>query len=239
MSTQEAPYQRILLKVSGEALQGTKDHGIDRAMVDRIAGEIHALHQQDIKIGVALGGGNLFRGADVQISEANRVSGHHMGMLAIVMNALVMQDALSVLGVKARVMSALAIPRVCEEFNQQIARTAFENGEVIIFAAGIGVPYVTSDTGTAVRALEMDCEAIFKATNVDGVYSADPRKDPNAIRYDQISHEDVIAQGLQVMDTAAVALARQGNIPVIIFSLHEPGSIVEVVNGRGRSTIVS
>lgn len=234
----DLPFGRILLKVSGEALMGDQDFGIDRAVIDRIAEEIAAVASLGIGIGIVVGGGNLFRGADVKIAEENRVAGHHMGMLATVMNCIALHDGLLEAGLDARVMSAIAMPEICDTFSQREARKALDNGEIVLFAAGTGAPYFTTDTGAALRALEMDCDALLKGTNVDGIYSADPKKDKNAVRFDSITHTEVIEKGLEVMDVSAVALTKEGNIPVIVFSIQTPGALFEVANGAGRCTIV-
>jgi len=234
----DLPFKSILLKVSGEALMGEQGFGIDRAVVDRIAEEIAAVVSLGVRVAVVVGGGNLFRGADVKIADENRVAGHHMGMLATVMNCLALHDGLLEAGLDARVMSAIAMPAICDTFSQREARKAFDSGEILLFAAGTGAPYFTTDTGAALRALEMDCDALFKGTNVDGIYSADPKKDKTAERFDKISHDEVIERGLEVMDVAAVALARQGGIPVVVFSIQTPGALFEIINGAGRCTIV-
>lgn len=235
----DVPYSRILLKVSGEALMGKQGFGIDREVVDRISEEIAAVVSMGVRIGIVVGGGNIFRGADVKISEENRVAGHHMGMLATIMNCIAMHDGLLEAGLDARVMSAISMPEICDTFTQRDARKAFDDREVVLFAAGTGAPYFTTDTGAALRAVEMDCDALLKGTNVDGIYSSDPKQNPDAKRYDAISHDDVIQQGLEVMDVAAVALTKERNIPVVVFSIQEPGGLFEVVNGKGRCTIVS
>ncbi|MEO0922745.1 MAG: UMP kinase, partial [Pseudomonadota bacterium] len=212
----DVPFSRVLLKVSGEALMGDQGFGIDRAVVDRIAEEVAAVTTLGIGIALVVGGGNLFRGADVKIAAENRVAGHHMGMLATVMNAIALHDGLLEAGLDARVMSAIAMPEICDTFTQRDAKKAMYDGEIVIFAAGTGAPYFTTDTGAALRALEMDCDALFKGTNVDGIYSADPRKDPDAVRFDKISHAEMIERGLEVMDVAAVALAKEADIPIVV-----------------------
>lgn len=235
----DLPFKSILLKVSGEALMGDQGFGIDRTVIDRVAEEIAAVTSLGVRVAVVVGGGNIFRGADVQIADENRVAGHHMGMLATVMNCIALHDGLLEAGLDARVMSAIAMPEICDTFSQRDAREAYDKGEVVLFAAGTGAPYFTTDTGAALRALEMDCDALFKGTNVDGIYTADPKKDDKAERYDKITHDEVIEKGLEVMDVAAVALAKQGNIPVVVFSIQTPGALFEIINGAGRCTIVS
>ncbi len=234
----ELPFKNILLKVSGEALMGDQGFGIERETIERICEEIAAIVSLGVRIGIVVGGGNLFRGKDVKIADENRVAGHHMGMLATVMNSIALHDGLLEAGLDARIMSAIAMPEICDSFSQREARKSFDKGEVVIFAAGTGAPYFTTDTGAALRALEMDCDALLKGTNVDGIYSADPKKVPNAERFDEISHNEVLEKGLEVMDVAAVSLTKQGNIPVVVFSIQTPGALFEVVNGKGRCTIV-
>lgn len=234
----DIPFRRILLKVSGEALMGSLDFGIDRAVVDRIAEEIAAVVSLGVNVGVVVGGGNIFRGNDVQISDDNRVAGHHMGMLATVMNCIALHDGLIEAGLEARVMSAIAMHEICDSFTQRDALRAMDDGEIVLFAAGTGAPYFTTDTGAALRALEMNCDALFKGTNVDGIYSEDPRKNPAAERFDEITHQAVIERGLEVMDVAAVALTKEADIPIVVFSIQTPGALFEVVNGAGRCTIV-
>lgn len=234
----ELPYKSILLKVSGEALMGEQGYGIDRSVVERISEEIAAVTSLGVRVALVVGGGNLFRGADVQIADENRVAGHHMGMLATVMNCIALHDGLLEAGLDARVMSAIAMPEICEPFSQREARKAYDEGEVVLFAAGTGAPYFTTDTGAALRALEMDCDALFKGTNVDGIYTADPKIDDKAERFETISHAEVIERGLEVMDVAAVALAKQGNIPVVVFSIQTPGALFEIINGAGHCTVV-
>lgn len=235
----DLPFKSILLKVSGEALMGDQGFGIDRSVIDRVSEEIAAVTSLGVRVAVVVGGGNIFRGADVQIADENRVAGHHMGMLATVMNCIALHDGLLEAGLDARVMSAIAMPEICDTFSQREARAAYDKGEVVLFAAGTGAPYFTTDTGAALRALEMDCDALFKGTNVDGIYTADPKKDDKAERFDKITHDEVIEKGLEVMDVAAVALAKQGNIPVVVFSIQTPGALFEIINGAGHCTIVS
>ncbi len=232
-------YKRILLKLSGEALLGDKGFGIDTKFVDRVAEEIRIIHQMGVKIGLVVGGGNIFRGITVAKEGGERTTGDHMGMLATVMNGLALKAGLTKIGVPARVFSGLAIPAVCDTFTQREARAAYERGEVTVFVGGTGNPFFTTDSGAALRAAEMDCDALMKATQVDGVYTADPKKDPTATRYERLTHKEVLAKGLGVMDAAAIALAGDNAIPVIVFSIHESGSVVDVVLGRGRATVVT
>ncbi|MBL8574768.1 MAG: UMP kinase [Hyphomicrobiaceae bacterium] len=231
-------YRRVILKLSGEALAGSQGYGIDPAIMGRIAGEIGQIADKGVSLGVVVGGGNLFRGAWLEKQGTDRVVGDHMGMLATVMNGLALGEALKARGVNATVLSATPIPEVCESFTQRTALAAMERPGVTVFVAGIGNPFLTTDTTAAMRAAEMSADVIVKATNVDGVYTADPRKDPMARRYDRISFDEVIAKGLAVMDTAAFALARDNRIPIIIFSIHEPGALQAVLEGTGVYTLV-
>ncbi|MBH0239678.1 UMP kinase [Methylobrevis albus] len=235
----EPRYRRVLLKLSGEALMGDKGFGIDPRVVERIAAEIVEAHQLGVQVGVVVGGGNIFRGVKVAAEGGDRTTGDYLGMLATVMNGLAVRSAVERHGIRARVFSAVAMPVVCSTFTQRDARKAFEDGAVVIFVGGTGNPFFTTDSGAALRAAEMGCGAIFKGTQVDGVYSADPKKDPTATRYETLTHQEVLARGLQVMDAAAIALARDNGIPVIVFSIHEAGAFVEVLAGRGRSTTIS
>ncbi|MCR4282280.1 MAG: UMP kinase, partial [Bauldia sp.] len=231
-------YKRVLLKVSGEALLGGQAFGIDDGVMGRIAGEIAEAVKLGVKIGVVTGGGNIFRGMTIQKAGGNRVAGDQMGMLATVMNSIALQQKLGALGVPTRIFSAVAMPSICETFNQRAAEAAFEAGDVLLFAAGIGNPFVTTDSGAALRAAEMGCDALFKGTQVDGVYSADPKKDKTAKRHDRLTYDDVLSKGLQVMDVGAIALARDNRIPVIVFSILQPGAFVDILKGKGRATVV-
>lgn len=233
------PYRRILLKLSGEALMGELPFGIDNNVVKRIADEISQVVDLGVEVGVVVGGGNIFRGVSLAAKGADRVTGDQMGMLATVMNALALEGAINNTGCNARVMSAVGMPTICETFTHRKALKHLENHHVLIFAGGTGNPFFTTDSGAALRAVEMQCDALLKATQVDGIYTADPNKDPDAVRFDTISHQEVLSRGLQVMDTAAVSLARDNNIPVVVFSIHEPGGLVEAAQGRGTATIVS
>lgn len=232
-------WRRVLLKVSGEALMGEQGFGICPNTLGRIAGDIAEAVRLGVQIGLVVGGGNIFRGVSVATKGGSRVAGDHMGMLATVMNGLALADALRAKGVKARVLSAVAMPTICDTFNQRTAEDRFEDGEVIVFVGGTGNPFFTTDSGAALRAAEMGCDALLKGTNVDGVYSADPKKDPDATRYDSLSHQEVLERGLLIMDATAIALARDNSIPVIVFSIHTPGGFVDVLKGRGRATIVA
>jgi uridylate kinase len=232
-------YRRVLLKVSGEALLGSQQFGIDDTVLGRIAGEIAEAVAMGVKVGVVVGGGNIFRGMRIQKAGGNRVAGDQMGMLATVMNAIALRAKLAETGVPARVFSAIAMPEICETYSQYAAETAFEAGEVLLFAAGAGIPFVTTDSGAALRAAELGCDALFKATQVDGVYSADPKKSKDAERYERLTWDDVLAKGLQVMDAGAIALARDNGIPIIVFSILQPGAFVDILKGKGRATVVA
>lgn len=234
-----ALYRRVLLKVSGEALLGSQPFGIDEAVIDRIAREIGEAVALGVEVGLVVGGGNIFRGMSIAKAGGNRVAGDHMGMLATVMNAIGLHEGLERRCIPSRIFSAVPMPTICETFSQQRAERALKRGRVALFAGGTGNPFFTTDSGAALRAAEMGCDAIFKGTNVDGVYSADPKKDPNAVRFDRISHAEVLSRGLQVMDAAAVALARDNHIPLIVFSIKEPGAFVEVLRGHGRATVIA
>lgn len=232
-------WRRVMLKLSGEALAGPAGFGIDTDTVGRYADDIVTAVGLGATVGVVVGGGNLFRGAWMQKNGTDRVVGDHLGMMATIMNALVVGEAIKARGVPAKVLSALAVPEVAETFTQRGALAAMDAPGVVIFAGGIGVPFLTTDTTAAMRAAEMRCDAILKATNVDGVYTADPKKDPTATRYERLSYDEAISKGLAVMDTAAFALARDNEIPVIVFAVQTPGAIVEVLKGTGRATVVS
>jgi uridylate kinase len=232
-------YKRVLLKVSGEALLGKQSFGIDDTVLARIAGDIAAAVKLGVKLGIVTGGGNIYRGISIQKAGGNRVAGDQMGMLATVLNSIALQQKLGELGIRTRIFSAVAMPAICETFNQRSAEAAYEAGDVVLFAAGTGNPFVTTDSGAALRAAEMGCDALFKGTQVDGVYSADPKKDKKAVRYDTLSYDDILKQGLQVMDVGAVALARDNGIPLVVFSILEPGAFVDILKGKGRATIVA
>jgi uridylate kinase len=232
-------YRRVLLKLSGEALLGGQSAGIDQAVMDRIAGEVAAAAALGIKLGIVTGGGNFVRGLSFSERGGDRVAGDHMGMLGTVMNSLALHEALTRLKVEARVFSAAPMPTFCETFSQPRAMRAFENGRVVIFAGGTGNPFFTTDTTGALRAAEMGCDALFKGTQVDGIYSADPKRDPKATRFDRLTHAEVLAKGLAVMDAAAIALARDNRIPIVVFSIHQPGAFIDILQGAGRATVVS
>ena len=231
-------FKRVLLKASGEALMGEQGFGIDVAVVDRIAGDIAEVRAMGIEVGVVVGGGNIFRGVAVASKGGDRVTGDHMGMLATVINALALATSLRKLGIDTEVLSAISMPEICQSFSQRAALHHLEKGRVVIFAGGTGNPFFTTDSAAALRAAEMGAEAILKGTQVDGIYSADPKKFPDAIRFENITHDEVLNKGLAVMDVAAVALARENSIPIVVFSIHEKGAFAKIMVGEGRATIV-
>jgi uridylate kinase len=231
-------YRRVLLKVSGEALMGKGQFGIDVDTIDRIARDVKQAAEAGSQICMVVGGGNIFRGLAGSAKGIDRATADYMGMLATVMNALALQAGLERTGVSSRVQSAIAMNNVCEPYVRRRAIRHMEKGRVVIFAAGTGNPFFTTDTAAALRAAEMACDAMLKATQVDGVYSADPKKVPDAKRYDSLSYHEVLAQNLQVMDAAAISLSRENRIPILVFSLAEPGALAEVLQGRGRATII-
>ena len=231
-------YRRVLLKVSGEALMGDGAFGIDIATIDRIAADVKEAHDAGTEICLVVGGGNIFRGLAGQAKGIDRSTADYMGMLATVMNALAMQAGLERAGVSSRVQSAIAMNNVCEPYVRRRAIRHMEKGRVVIFAAGTGNPFFTTDTAAALRAAEMMCNALLKATQVDGVYSADPKKVPGAIRYDSLSYHQVLADNLQVMDAAAISLSRENRIPILVFSLADKGAFAKVLRGEGRATII-
>lgn len=231
-------YQRILLKLSGEGLMGDRSFGMSAEVIKDLALQIQKVHQSGVEVCVVVGGGNIFRGAKEASKGMNRTVADQVGMLATVMNALYIQNALEAIGTSARVLSGLSIPQVCETYMYRRALRHLEKKRVIIFAGGTGNPYFTTDTGAALRASEMQCDAILKATQVDGVYNADPKKNSDAIRYDEISYEEVIQKELAVMDISAVALAKENNIPIVVFSQHSDNALEQAVCGKGIFTII-
>ncbi|MBB5014847.1 UMP kinase [Rehaibacterium terrae] len=238
MNVPALKYRRILLKLSGEALMGKADYGIDPEVIGRLAREILEASRAGVQVGVVIGGGNIFRGAGLQAAGMDRVTGDHMGMLATVMNALAMQDALEQLGAFARVMSALKINEVCEDFIRRRAIRHLEKGRIVIFAAGTGNPFFTTDSAAALRAIEVGADLLLKATKVDGVYDADPKKNTDAKRFERLGYAEVIARNLQVMDTAAIALCRDYNIPLRIYDMTEPGNLMRILQGEPIGTLV-
>jgi len=231
-------FKRVLLKLSGEGLMGQKQFGLDTEYVDQIASEVVKVHNLGSQICLVIGGGNIFRGISDAASGIDRTSADHMGMLATVMNALAMQSALERQGVPTRVQSAIPMQSVCEPYIRRRAIRHMEKGRIVIFAAGTGNPFFTTDTAAALRAVEMNCDAILKGTQVDGVYSADPKTNPDAKRYDHLTYKEVLTNDLKVMDAAAITLARENNLPIVVFSMHEPGSFADVVNAQGLFTVI-
>jgi uridylate kinase len=234
----EPIYRRVLVKVSGEALMGTGDFGIEQATLDRIASDLVATHALGVELGIVVGGGNIFRGVTVSQQGIPRVTGDMMGILATVMNALALESALERAGVAARTMSALAMPEICETYERRRAVRHLEKGRLVLFAAGTGNPFFTTDTTAVLRAAEIGAEAVLKATDVDGVYSADPKKDSNAKRYDRLTHQEAIERQLKVMDATAFALARENRMPIIVFSILS-GTVEAVLRGEGHATVVT
>jgi uridylate kinase len=235
----ERPYQRVLVKLSGEALMGQGDYGIDPAVIKRIAGELQELMQMGTKVAVVIGGGNIFRGAGLARAGMDRVTGDHMGMLATVMNALAMQDALESLGLHVRVMSAIRINQVCEDYIRRRAVRHLEKDRVIIFAAGTGNPFFTTDTAAALRAIEIDADVLLKATKVNGVYSDDPIRNPKATRYPRLTYDKVLTDKLNVMDATAVVMCRDNRLPLRVFNLNNAGDLPRVVRGEDVGTLVT
>ena len=234
-----AKYRRVLLKVSGEALMGSREFGLDPAAVPRIAADVAAVHKMGIEVALVIGGGNIFRGLAGAAAGLERATADYMGMLATVINSLSMQSALEKLGVPTRVLSAIPMAAVCEPYIRRRALRHLEKGRVVIFAAGTGNPFFTTDTAAALRASEMGCEALLKGTKVDGVYSADPATTANARRFDRLSYLDVLSKDLKVMDASAISLARENAIPILVFSIHNPGAFAEAVRGAGRYTLIA
>jgi len=231
-------YRRVLLKISGEALMGDRGYGIDPDTVERIARDVQAVRALGVEVCLVVGGGNIFRGISAAATGIDRATADYMGMLATVMNSLAMQSALERLGVSTRVQSAIPMSSVCEPYIRRRAVRHMEKGRVVIFAAGTGNPFFTTDTAAALRASEMDCDALLKGTKVDGVYTDDPKKVADATRYDRLGYLRVLSDDLQVMDASAISLARENGIPILVFSIHAAGAFAEVVAGRGRYTII-
>ncbi|ADU14483.1 UMP kinase [Asticcacaulis excentricus] len=240
MSSSNVPtYKRILLKISGEVLMGEQGFGIDMNTVKAVAEEVAEVAGMGVELCLVIGGGNIFRGLSKAAVGMERSSADYMGMLATVMNALAMQNALEKLGVSTRVQSAIQMNAVCEPFVHRRAQRHLEKGRVVIFAAGLGAPYFTTDTAAALRAAEMRCDALFKGTSVDGVYTADPKKDATATRYESLDYMEVLSKDLRVMDASAVSLMRENGIPIVVFSIREPGGLRKVITGQGVHTVIS
>src|SRR3989338_6387884 len=241
MSDTSAPqkYRRILLKVSGEVLMGETPYGIDTKTVQSVADDVAEIVKSGVELCLVIGGGNIFRGMAGAAKGMERSSADYMGMLATVMNALAMQDALERIGVSTRVQSAIPMPTVCEPLIRRRAERHLEKGRVVIFAAGTGNPFFTTDSGAALRAAEMNCDALFKGTSVDGVYTADPKKDKSAERFDRLTYHDVLSRDLKVMDASAISLMRENGIPIVVFSIRERGNLMKVLRGEGVHTVIS
>ena len=230
---------RILVKLSGEALMGSGDYGIEPAVIKRIAGELNEISQMSVQLAVVIGGGNIFRGAGLARAGMDRVTGDHMGMLATVMNSLAMQDALEALGLHARVMSAIRINQVCEDYIRRRAVRHLEKGRIVIFAAGTGNPFFTTDSAAALRAIEINADLLLKATKVNGVYSEDPLRNPAATRYGRLSYDKVLADKLNVMDATAIVMCRDNRLPLRVFNLNNAGDLVRIVRGEDVGTTVT
>jgi len=231
-------FKRILLKLSGEALMGSGDYGIDTEVIARMADEVRELRQMGVEVGMVIGGGNLFRGAGLAQAGMDRVTADHMGMLATVMNSLAMQDTLERLGVFTRVMSAIRINQVCEDYLRRRAIRHLVKGRVVIFAAGTGNPFFTTDSAASLRAVEISADVMLKATKVDGIYSADPFKDPQAVRYARLTYDEALERKLQVMDATAIVMCREHNLPLMVFNINRRGDLVRIVCGENVGTTV-
>lgn len=238
-SDRQARYRRILVKLSGEALLGSEDYGIDPAKLRRIATEIRDVTELGVQVAAVIGGGNIFRGAGLARAGMDRVTADHMGMLATVMNALAMQDALEGLGSHVRVMSALRVNEVCEDYIRRRAVRHLEKGRVVVFAAGTGNPFFTTDTAASLRAIEIDADVLLKATRVNGIYSDDPEKNKAAVRYSSLSYDRVLAEKLRVMDATAIVMCRDNNLPLRVFNLNNAGDLLRIVKGENVGTLVS
>ena len=232
-------YERILLKISGEALMGDESYGINPAMIEFVAAEIASVHREGAQLGLVIGAGNIFRGVAGAAGGMNRASADNMGMLATVLNALAMQDGLVKAGIDCRVMSAITMRNVCEPYVRARALEHLDKGRVVIFAAGTGNPYFTTDTGGVLRALEIEADVLMKATRVDGVYDRDPEKDSKAVRYDRLAYTRVLQDNLRVMDAAGISLARDNSLPILVFNMKEPGNIDRAVSGEQIGTLIT
>jgi uridylate kinase len=239
MSNDKQAYKRILLKLSGEALLGSSHYGIDPDVLTQIAEDISEVIKLDVEVGVVIGGGNIFRGEGLARGGMDRITGDHMGMLATVINSLALQDGLERVGVNARVMSALSINDVCEDYIRRRAVRHLEKGRVVILAAGMGNPFFTTDTAATLRAIEINADVLLKATKVDGIYTADPKLNPNATRYSKLSFDTVISDRLGVMDTTAIVMCRDNKLPIRVFDLHDSGALIALVQGEDIGTLVT
>ncbi|HEY9011210.1 MAG TPA: UMP kinase [Devosia sp.] len=234
----KSAYKRILLKVSGEALSGDQSFGIQPEFLSKVANQIAEVVKSGVAVAVVTGGGNIFRGMSVAAEGADRVTADMMGTLGTIINSLALASALTRAGVKARVFSAITMPSIADSYTARAAKAALEDGYVVVLGGGIGNPFFTTDTAAALRAIELECDVVLKGTNVDGVYSEDPKKNPKAQRYDTISHDEVIARNLKVMDTAAFALARDNSLPILVYALDDESGLMGVLNGKTRNTRV-
>jgi uridylate kinase len=239
MTDAQSRYKKILLKMSGEVLMGDALFGIDTKTIEAVAEDIKEVIEHGIELCLVIGGGNIFRGVSLAGKGMDRASADYMGMLATVMNALALQGALEKIGVHTRVQSAIPMEAVCEPYIRRRAQRHLEKGRVVIFAAGLGAPFFTTDTPAALRTVEMGCEALFKGTSVDGVYTADPKKDPTAQRYETLSYQEVLAKDLRVMDASAIALMRDNKVPIVVFSIRERGNFFKVLKGQGVFTTIA
>jgi uridylate kinase len=239
MTQAKGHFSRILVKLSGEALMGSGDYGIEPGVIRRIAGELHDIREMDVQVAAVIGGGNIFRGAGLARAGMDRVAADHMGMLATVMNSLAMQDALEGLGLHARVMSAIRINEVCEDYIRRRAVRHLEKGRVTLFAAGTGNPFFTTDTAAALRAIEINADVLLKATKVNGVYSADPLRNPDAVHYPRLTFDKVLTDKLDVMDATAIVMCRDNRLPLRVFNLNNPGDLTRIVRGEELGTLVT
>jgi uridylate kinase len=235
----EMKYKRILLKLSGEALMGDKQYGIDNERVRQYAKEIKTVHEQGLEIAIVIGGGNIFRGLSAEKSGMDRAQADYMGMLATVINSMALQDALEKVGIKTRLLTAIKMEQICEPFIRRRAVRHLEKGRIVIFGAGTGNPYFTTDSAAALRAIEIKADVVLKGTRVDGIYSADPEKDPNAVRYTNLSFKEVYSKSLNVMDMTAFTLCEENELPIIVFDMNKPGNLMKVTDGEQIGTLVT
>lgn len=237
-TTQQIRYKRVLLKLSGEALLGDREFGIDPAILKRVAEEVAEMVRAGVEVGLVVGGGNIFRGVSLSATGMDRSTADYMGMLATVMNSLSLQDAIERTGAFCRVMSAIPINQVCEEYIRRRAVRHMEKGRVVIFAAGTGNPFFTTDSAASLRGIEIGAEVVLKATKVDGVYTSDPNKDPNAVKYDKLTYDEVLERNLKVMDATAIALCRDYRMPLRIYNMNKPGALMQIIYGANEGTLV-
>ncbi len=232
-------YKRILLKLSGESLMGSKQYGIDPERLEQYTDEIKKVIELGVEVAIVIGGGNIFRGVQAESSGIDRVQGDYMGMLATVINAMALQSALEKAGMYTRLMSGIKIEQVCEPFIKRRAVRHLEKGRIVIFGAGIGNPYFTTDSTASLRAIEVQADVVLKGTRVDGVYSADPEKDPSAVKYDTLSFQEAYEQGLSIMDMTAFTLCQENNLPIIVFDMNKSGNLLDIINGKNNGTLIS